>query len=261
MRKRVLFLAVLLLAASLCFGGCGGEKATPASAFEYSGSEGITIKKYIGDDKTVVIPETIEGKPVVLISTGAFADRGIETIVIPSTVTSIWRLAFARCTALKEVIFRDGTERQEIMESAFEDCTALTELRLAENLEKVGTRAFGNCSALKKVHIPKNLNEMGMEVFSGCPIEALTFEDGIRKVGTYASFWSAKFTELHLPASVEELGGYGFHNNVQKVYFSGDAPQKVGKQPFGENATIYYPKGAKGWDETALKDEYPLQAE
>ena len=111
------------------------------------------------------------------------------------------------------------------------------------------------------MNIPKNLDDMYMEVFCGCPIEELTLEEGIRKVGTYASFWGAKFTELHLPASVEELGEYAFHDNVEKVYFSGDAPQKVGEQPFGTKATIYYPKGAAGWDDTPLREMYTLVEE
>ena len=130
--------------------GCGGEKATPASEFEYTGTDQITIEKYIGTDKTVVIPETIDGMPVVGILTGAFSDRSAETVVIPSTVTLVWNNAFAGCTTLKEVIFRDGTERQEIFDRAFEGCTALTEVRLAENLEKLEYRAFFNCTSLKK---------------------------------------------------------------------------------------------------------------
>ena len=42
-----------------------------------------------------------------------------------------------------------------------------------------------------------------------------------------------------IPASVEEIG---------------DAPKKIGTQPFGENTVTYYKKGRNGWEDTPLKD-------
>lgn len=50
----------------------------------------MEIKKYLGSDSTVMIPETIEGKTVT--SIGGHAFRGCSSlteITIPSSVTSI----------------------------------------------------------------------------------------------------------------------------------------------------------------------------
>ncbi len=277
MKKAFSFALILVVTIVLCFTGCGkapdeiGSAAqsesgtnqgqeTSASDFKYSvNEEAAAITEYIGTDKTVVIPEKIEGKNVTTIFSCAFQNKSIKKVIIPSTVTQIWDHAFAYCDSLKVVIFGDNVT--EIMEQAFYKCTLLAEIVLPQKLEKLGHQAFSSCSSLKKVLIPKNMNQMGMEAFLSCPIEELILEDGIKKFGAYASFWGATLKELTIPASVEEISEYTFHDHLEKVTFLGDAPKELGKQPFGTNATIYYKKGTNGWEDTALKKEYQLIAQ
>ncbi len=263
MKKNISILLVLCFVFSLCACESKGSKKlkeNPATDFELDiGEDDVVIKKYIGKSKTVVIPEKIEGKPVIMIAVCAFMNQDVEKVVIPSAVTVIWDYAFANCTSLKEVVFGDGVTR--IMREAFSNCSSLTELDLPKNLEIIETHAFENCSSLKKVFIPKSLTRMYTEVFSDCPIEQITLEDGIKTFGSYASFWGAKVKEITIPASVEKIGEYTFHDNLKKVTFLGDAPKEIGKQPFGTKATIYYKKGTKGWEETSLKEEYKLIAQ
>ena len=255
--KRLLPL-ILALCFSLC--DCQSGKANSAedfeySFFEYSESEYATIKGYIGESKTVVIPATIEGKPVLTISSAAFAkNKDMERVVIPDTVTVIWDYAFANCESLKQVTF--GDNMTSIGSNAFSGCTSLKKVQLPEKLEQLAARAFYNCTALKTVSLNKNLSRMGMEAFYGCPIEKLTLEDGIQTFGSYASFWSATLTELTIPASVETIGESSFEDTLKKVTFQGDAPKTVGKQPFGTKAVLYYKKGTAGWDTSPLQDEY-----
>ena len=81
------FAIILVVIISLSVTGC--SKPNPATDFEYTvGKEGITITNYIGKDKTVVIPEKIDGKPVKTISHCRSED--IESVSIPSSVTIIW---------------------------------------------------------------------------------------------------------------------------------------------------------------------------
>lgn len=71
-------------------------------------TEGVEILKYLGDDKTVVIPEQIEGKKVLSIASGAFSDEAIERAVIPRTVVNIEKEAFSGCENLYEVVLFDS---------------------------------------------------------------------------------------------------------------------------------------------------------
>ena len=96
---------------------------SPVSDFEiFVNDSRVSINGYFGTDKTVVIPERIDGKPVTGISNFA-NNENIEKVVIPSTVTCVWEYAFTNCSSLRELVFGDGIT--EIMPEAFRDCTSL----------------------------------------------------------------------------------------------------------------------------------------
>lgn len=61
------------------------------AGFEYTiGEDGsITITKYTGSDKNVVIPEGVTS-----IAAGAFKDKDLDSVVLPSTITKIEGNAF-----------------------------------------------------------------------------------------------------------------------------------------------------------------------
>ena len=54
----------------------------------------ITITGYTGTSQDVVIPETINEKPVTMIGRSAFAEKNLESVTIPNSVTSISEYAF-----------------------------------------------------------------------------------------------------------------------------------------------------------------------
>ncbi len=68
---------------------------------------GIEIKGYTGDGGLVVIPEKIDGQPVLSIASGAF-DGDITRVVIPRTVKTVEKDAFSACESLEEVVFFDS---------------------------------------------------------------------------------------------------------------------------------------------------------
>jgi len=52
-------------------------------------------------------------------------------------------------------------------ESAFEDCTGLTEINIPDSVEKIEDYAFYGCSSLTKINIPERV-AIGENVFEGC---------------------------------------------------------------------------------------------
>ena len=69
---------------------------------------GVKITGYTGDDETLVIPETINGKQVVSIGTGAIANKSFTTLVLPRTLREVEDGAFAGCSSLKTLYMGDG---------------------------------------------------------------------------------------------------------------------------------------------------------
>lgn len=73
----------------------------------------------------------------------AFAGSGLESVVIPSTLKTIY-------------------------DSAFADCTALADVTLSEGLTSINKYAFQNCTALEKITIPASVTTLAGGAFSGC---------------------------------------------------------------------------------------------
>lgn len=268
MRKFFALLSALsLLIVSLS--GCNLiSEANPAADFEYGFSRegGISIREYIGSDKTVVIPSKIDGQAVTVIAGGAFWGTSIESVVIPDSVNIVVARAFYGCDQLKTVDFGDGII--EIQEEAFYKCTALESIILPKNLETIGEGAFYGCTSATEIYIPKTLTNWKnggyrYPTFFDCTaLETLTIEDGLSVLGGYGSFSCASsLKNLVIPASVEKIGDVAFHSAtaLESVTFLGDAPQ-VTENVFGypntetasPNLVIYYDPNTSGWDDTVL---------
>ena len=267
MRKFFALLSALsLLIVSLS--GCNSiSEANPSTDFEYGFSHegGISIREYIGSDKTVVIPSKIDGQAVTIIAGGAFAGTSIESLVIPDSVKFVVARAFYGCDQLKTVDFGDGII--EIQEEAFRECTALESIILPKNLETIGEGAFYGCTSATEIYIPKTLTNWSegdhYPTFFNCTaLETLTIEDGLSVLGGAGLFCCASsLKNLVIPASVKKIGDVAFHSAtaLESVTFLGDAPQ-VTENVFGypntetasPNLVIYYDPNTSGWDDTVL---------
>lgn len=102
-----------------------GESAS-ASDFAYTASDGkITIEKYLGQDKSVRVPEQIDGLPVARIGDSAFAENEhLVQVFLPAGVV-------------------------EISDMAFFDSPNLVRVTLPESVETFGRFVFGNCLQLE----------------------------------------------------------------------------------------------------------------
>lgn len=136
--------------------------------------------------ETVKLPTTVNGKPVTVISAGAFKNnKTVETIIIPSGVTLIEAEAFSGCKNLKKIIFRSSTGETASVRSgilvvrnrAFYGCRSLSDIDLSA-VQTVGERAFEGCTSLQSVYLPATVKYMGSAVFSDCTaLETVAFEE------------------------------------------------------------------------------------
>ena len=102
----------------------------------------------------------------------AFANNAyVEDMFIPSSVEEIGRSAFEN-TALKNVVFEDGSWLYAIPNKAFYNCTSLINVDFGENsyLTEVHPHAFENCTSLRQVSFSTvgNLIEIKQDAFKNC---------------------------------------------------------------------------------------------
>ncbi|MGN1122993.1 MAG: leucine-rich repeat domain-containing protein [Eubacterium sp.] len=121
----------------------------------------VTITKYIGSEKDVVIPETIDGLPVVAINQSAFYSSQITSVVMPDTLKTIGKDAFQFCNSLASVKF--GNSVESIGDYAFYECIKIKELVLPNSLKTIGVDALVCSSSLKYLFIPSGVTSIGKE--------------------------------------------------------------------------------------------------
>ena len=100
------------------------------------------------NDESVVIPETVKynkkNYTVVLIRDLAFEDcRGLTSIKIPSSVTSIGNYVFSGCSSLTSIDIPSSVT--SIGNYAFSGCSSLTSLILPSSVTLIGEGAFASC--------------------------------------------------------------------------------------------------------------------
>ena len=123
----------------------------------------------------------LSGKPTT-IGKNAFAQCGIEGIIIPASVTEIGSGAFSGCTSLKNMVIPKGVV--EISSSAFSGCSALEEIDIPDSVKSIGSYAFSNCQQLKSIRLPEGVASVGDCAFRSCTtLTDVTLHDSITSMG------------------------------------------------------------------------------
>ena len=83
----------------------------------------VTITGYNGDAEQVIIPETVNGYPVMKIQAGAFVGCAMKSVYLPNSIDIIEDGAFKDCLNLEEITVHDNFTRAK--DTAFSGCTNL----------------------------------------------------------------------------------------------------------------------------------------
>lgn len=81
-------------------------------------------------------------------------------------VKAIANSAFANCTGLTNVIVPNSVTN--IGDSAFSGCTGLTSVVISDYVTTIGLNAFSNCTGLTSVTIGSGVTSIGKSAFEGC---------------------------------------------------------------------------------------------
>ncbi len=206
----------------------------------------VTITDYPEDAVgAVVIPFTIDGKPVTGIGDSAF-DRcsSISSVTIPPGVTIIGTRAFNYCDSLVNVNIPDGVT--SIGTRAFGICEGLTSIIIPDSVTSIGISAFFGCDGLTSINIPDSVVSIGQGAFADCAsllsitvavsnpnykslngvlfnkvqtllirypggkIGSYTIPDSVVSIGQGAFGYSASLTSVTISDSVTNIGNGAF---------------------------------------------------
>ena len=154
--------------------------------------------------------------------------------------------------ALKTVTVNGG----EIPYCAFDGCTHLTDIVLADGITTIGSQAFQGCNALIAITIPDSVTSMGNSAFYCCSsLAEIHIPEGVTRIGDHALAGCSSLTSVTLPKTVTAIGGYAFWNStaLEEICFTGDAPEFEEYALWGVSTTAYYPGGNKTWTKDVMQ--------
>ncbi|QEK02645.1 leucine-rich repeat domain-containing protein [Treponema phagedenis] len=221
---------------------------TPLKNFITTETNGaLTITGYNGEPPAIlVIPEKIDGKPVVSIGKKAFMEKtSIQKVIFPKSLKTIengtrnfnsekYEGAFSDCTNLTELNFSKCTELTSIGDFAFSCCsgitgeldlshltkleylsgfneTGITAVKFPANLKTIGEEAFSGCSGITALTLPDSLTTIEIGAFEGC--SGITGEldlSHLTKLEYLSGFNETGITAVKFPANLKTIGRHAF---------------------------------------------------
>lgn len=172
------------------------------AVYNYAPTDGgICITEIKRELNIMRIPAKMNGLTVVAVGDGVFEDvssEDISQIILPETVTSVGKNAFANCVGISISI--EGT-LTSLGDGAFMGCDSLTSVTLGEGLTAIPFNAFNGCVALEAVRIPESVTVICENAFEECT--------------------ALSSVVLHSTTTVIEDAAFRFCDGLKTVYYYG----------------------------------------
>lgn len=189
------------------------------------------IKAYLGNDTNITIPDKINGIEVASINERCFKDSNIESVTLPSSVTSIEQQAFYGCNNLKSINLSNvkfiGTE-------AFTNCPSLTDNIDLSSVDWVAEKGLAG-TYFNIVNLP-NCTKTGENAFDSCKAEEIIMNKAT-SIGAQAFYNCSNLKTLYIP-NATGLANDNFNGctNIKLIF----APKiKSLRLSIPSNVTIY----------------------
>lgn len=189
------------------------------------------IKAYLGNDTNITIPDKINGIEVASINERCFKDSNIESVTLPSSVTSIEQQAFYGCDNLKSINLSNvkfiGTE-------AFTNCPSLTDNIDLSSVDWVAEKGLAG-TYFNIVNLP-NCTKTGENAFDSCKAEEIIMNKAT-SIGAQAFYNCSNLKTLYIP-NATGLANDNFNGctNIKLIF----APKiKSLRLSIPSNVTIY----------------------
>jgi hypothetical protein len=226
--RKLIFPALAVSIAAICV-SCG---STPAAVlgggdFLYSANQynGITILRYNGSKKNIIIPENINALPVNVIGRSAFSGKGITEAELPETIFRIDDNAFAN-NKLRSIELPEGLKF--IGDGAFKN-NRLESVNLSEGITEIGSAAFEN-NRIASLKLPLSLKTAGDYCFASNRVKSVELSESLFAVPV-GMLARNNIVVLRLPDTVRLIGVEAFADNpIEALSFWGG--EYVGKNAF-----------------------------
>ena len=121
---------------------------------------------YVGSDTQLTLPSYFNGQGYEIYVYAFNGCRGLTSVIIGNSVTSIGDSAFSGCSGLTSVTIPDSVT--SIGSRAFYNCSGLTSVKIGNGVTSIGDLAFRDCSGLTSITIGSGVTSIGFRALDGC---------------------------------------------------------------------------------------------
>ncbi len=205
---------------------------------------GISDIKQQKDFHKLLVPTHVNNLPIVAVLDGGcseLTDSYAHTMVFPESMTYIGIDGFKKTVGV-QLEFEGAVTF--IGESAFEECTSITNITLGKGMSAIPLRAFAGATALKTLDIPEGVTAIQENAFEGCtsmltvvfPTTLETVEDGAFEDAAIKTVFYAGTEEQF--DEIEILRGNDCIIDAKLCFYSETEPTEKGNfWHYGKNNT------------------------
>jgi len=161
--------------------------------------------------ETMVFPSTVTS----IGDTAFFGCENLKHIDIPKTVTDLGYQTFAYCSSLESIEIPDGVT--QLRGHVFRECTSLTYIKIPQSVTEMGGDNFSKCNKLLTagpINGDYNIEfywneEIPANAFSDAEITKVVIPEGVTRISNNAFQFCRNLYDVTLPSTIEstELSG------------------------------------------------------
>ncbi len=198
-------------------------------------NERIYITEYVGAKTKLIIPETIDGKPVFAIIAKAFTGSDLTYLKLPASLSLLGSNAFNECDSLTQIDVDEANTKFCSIDGVVysEDKTVLRafpagrsgSFMIPDGVTTIYNYAFYRCYQLENVNMYNSVTSIGERAFSFCwNLKNIRLSENLKTISPFAFSHCDDLTEIHLPKSITSIGNDAFlgkinSNDSSKEYY------------------------------------------
>ena len=212
------------------------EIPQPNNEIWYTTTDGNIVEPYDLPTDNTLLSNTYENDKGVMIfekdldeiPTNIFSYKSVESVSLPSSITTIG-------------------------DRAFEHCTKLNSIKLPDGLISIKSYAFGNTQKLREIVLPNTLMTIGDGAFSGASLFSLVIPNSLTSL-PIDTFTNCYFSEIIIPSSITSIGDscFAYCHYLRSITFNTNEPPFIDNNAFNnvgvwekeKPKVIYVPQGA-----------------
>ncbi len=165
----------------------------------------------------------------------------LKSIKIPSNVEELGQYVFYQCSKLESVVIENSTKLTVIPHGAFQECTELSKISIANGITVLNGRAFEDCKYLTDIALPDTVINISQSAFRNCVrLKTVNLSQNLENVDDSAFRGCVELSDINIPTSLKTIGNYAFSDckNLSDITIPAQT-DSIGTAAFKDCGNIY----------------------